>query len=252
MLPGIANTTTKDALLGGAMMLRQPAKGYRLTSDAVLLAAMTPLRPQARVLELGVGYGQVSLCLLARVPDISVTGLELMPQSAQLARVNANLNQVADRLTIIEGDVATTRLSGFDVVVSNPPYRLAASHTASDDPIKAAATIERVPLAMWCQAAAQALTQGQGSGSQAIFIHDARRQADLVSGMQAAGLADVTVLPLVSKPGQEAKRIIARARCGAPSVRVLDGLVLHQADGAWVPAAEAALRAPVAMNVWPE
>jgi len=28
--------------------------------------------------------------------------------------------------------------------------------------------------------------------------------------------------------------------------------VLHQADGAWVPAAEAALRAPVAMNVWPE
>ncbi len=34
--------TTKDAFLGGLLMLEQPAKGYRAGIDPVLLAATVP------------------------------------------------------------------------------------------------------------------------------------------------------------------------------------------------------------------
>ncbi|KGJ16313.1 methyltransferase, partial [Paracoccus sanguinis] len=50
--------TRDDAFLGGRLVLRQPARGYRAGMDAVLLAAACPARPGARVLELGCGAGR--------------------------------------------------------------------------------------------------------------------------------------------------------------------------------------------------
>src|SRR6056297_2259973 len=67
---------TRDALLGGRVWLRQPARGYRAGVDAVFLAAACPARPGARVLDLGCGVGAAALCLAARVPDLAITGVE--------------------------------------------------------------------------------------------------------------------------------------------------------------------------------
>jgi tRNA1(Val) A37 N6-methylase TrmN6 len=139
--------------LGGAIRLRHPAKGYRITSDSVILASLVPLPLGCRGLELGTGYGQVSLCLIARESSLHMTGLELMPQAAELARQNARLNKMSANFEIIEGDVATYGFSPvYDFVVANPPYRLAEGHTASPDPVKAAATVEQVPLLCWARA----------------------------------------------------------------------------------------------------
>ena len=48
---------TTDRLLGGRLILRQPARGYRVAVDTVLLAAAVPARPGARLVELGAGVG---------------------------------------------------------------------------------------------------------------------------------------------------------------------------------------------------
>ncbi len=229
------------------MRLRQPARGYRLTSDAVLLAALAPLRADIKVLELGTGYGQVLLCVLAREPSAQVTGLEKMPQAAALARENAKLNKVEDRFTVIEGNIASAQLSKFDLVLANPPYRQAHTHTASDDPVKAAATTEVEPLALWCKAAAQALT----ADGAALFIHDARREDDVLAGFTAAGLGRLCVLPLASKAGLEPNRIVVRARHGQ-GISKLSPLVLHEDDGRWRPEIDAVLRAPLALPLWPD
>lgn len=249
MSPGTASTITEDAFLGGALRLRQPAKGYRITSDSVLLAALVPLRLHLRVLELGLGYGQVALCLIAREPSIHVTGLELMPQAAELARQNARLNGLAACLEVVEGNVATYAPAPvFDVVVANPPYRLAGSHTASADPVKAAATTEQVPLRHWGRAAAAAL-RPEGT---AYFIQDARREADTLAALADAGLGDLTVLPLPSMPGGEALRVAVRARRGAAAVLRLPDYVLHEADGSWRAEIDSVLRTPAELPLWPK
>lgn len=239
---------TEDDLLGGTLRLRQPARGYRLTSDAVLLAALVQLRPGMRVLELGTGYGQVALCLLAREPSLHVTGVELMPQAAQLARENAALNGMVDLFTVIEGNITDLTLQGFDVVVSNPPYRQAQTHTASADPLKAAATTESLPLERWLAIAATALApQGQ-----LFLIHDARRESELLQACQQAELADVMLLPLQSKAEEAAKRIVVRARRGKAAITRVPALLLHAADGSWLPMAGEVLRQPRALALWPE
>ena len=63
---------TTDEFLGGKLKIKQPAKGYRIGIDTVLLASATKPRDNAKVLDLGCGVGGVSLCLLSNHPNISV------------------------------------------------------------------------------------------------------------------------------------------------------------------------------------
>lgn len=249
MSSGIASTITEDAFLGGALRLCQPAKGYRITSDSVLLAALVPLSMHMKILELGTGYGQVALCLIAREPSVHVTGIELMPQAAELARHNAKLNGMAAAFRVVEGDLAGQEFKPqYDVVVANPPYRLADGHTASADPVKAAATVEGVPLVKWAEAASAAL-KPEG---RAIFIHDARRESDLVSALQAVGLADIIVLPMASMPDSEALRVVVMARRGAVQLARLPDYVQHDANGKWLPEMDSVLRGPRELPLWPK
>ena len=100
--PGPAELT-EDGFLGGRLSLLQPARGYRAGVDPVFLAAATPARPGQSVLDLGCGVGTAALCLGARVPDLSLAGLERQPDYAALARENATRNGIP--LTVIEGDL---------------------------------------------------------------------------------------------------------------------------------------------------
>ena len=94
---------TEDAFLGGRLRLRQPADGYRAAIDPVLLAAAVPALPGDKVADLGCGVATAGLCLLTRLPGIRVTGLELQPWLAELARRNADLNGFAACTTLDSG-----------------------------------------------------------------------------------------------------------------------------------------------------
>ena len=51
------DAVTQDALLDGAVLLRQPEDGYRAAIDSVFLAAAVPAESGARVFEPGAGDG---------------------------------------------------------------------------------------------------------------------------------------------------------------------------------------------------
>ena len=65
---------TEDRILGGRVLLRQPAQGYRVAIDPVLLAAAAPARAGDLVLDVGCGVGAAALCLAARVPGVRAVG----------------------------------------------------------------------------------------------------------------------------------------------------------------------------------
>ena len=54
---------TIDSFLGGKLQIKQPARGYRIGIDTVLLASATKPKADATVLDLGCGVGGISLCL---------------------------------------------------------------------------------------------------------------------------------------------------------------------------------------------
>lgn len=103
---------TTDDFLGGKVRLRQPVDGYRATSDAVLLAAAVEAAGAARILDVGCGSGAVALCAAARCPNARITGIELQPEMAALARENIRLNELNERIDIVEADIRTKKIEG--------------------------------------------------------------------------------------------------------------------------------------------
>ncbi len=241
--------TTRDALLGGRVQLCQPAKGYRAAIDPVLLAAAVPARPGERVLDLGCGAGAAAICLLARVPAIEATGLELQGILARLAAANADLNGVAGRFTVVEGDVLSPppglAPGSFDRVMLNPPYLASGANRPPRASPRAMSTHEGdATLGDWL---ATALSMLKPKGALTV-IHRAERLEELLTGLEGRA-GGIRIFPLWPAAGKPAKRVLVTARTATAAPLVLAaGLVLHEPDGRFTPQAEAVLRGAKALE----
>jgi tRNA1(Val) A37 N6-methylase TrmN6 len=233
---------TRDVVLDGKVVLWQPDRGYRAGVDPVLLAASVEASSGARVLDLGCGVGAVALCLLARRPDVSVTGLEINPDLVTLARRNAVENRVETRLQIVSGSVdalpGDIAPGSFDLVVTNPPYMAAGTTAPSPEPGKRTAHVEaEADLETWVAAAARSL-KPRGF---LTLIHRADRLDHLLAVLRDR-FGGIVVHPLWPRTGVSAKRVILRARKdSAAPARLEAGTVLHAADGHYTTATAAAL-----------
>src|SRR5262250_212094 len=126
----IDSETSEDAILGGRLRLRQPLRGHRVGHDAILLAAATCARPTERAIELGAGVGAAAFAVAARVPGLKLTLVEIDPVLCALARHNARLNRLEDRVSVFDANaesIDSLKSAGlspenFDRVLMNPPF----------------------------------------------------------------------------------------------------------------------------------
>ncbi len=217
-----------DEFLGGKVRAWQPVRGYRAGLDPVLLAACVPARDGQTVLELGCGVGVASLCLARRVPGVQVTGLEIQPEYADLARRNAAENGA--NLTVLTGDLgaqpAELRQRQFDHVIANPPYFRREAGTAASDPGRDLALGGDTPLGLWVQAAAKRCAPR----GYVTFIQRVERLPELLSAMNQV-LGSLELLPLVPRAGRAPQLVLIRGRKGGRAeFRMHPGLVVHLGD----------------------
>ena len=208
--------------------------------DPVLLAAAVPAGDGDRVLDLGTGVGAAALCLAARVPGCTVTGLDLQPALTRLAAENIALNGMASRVSVVQGDIAEPPENlgrDYDHVMANPPYlpQERAEPSARDDP---SAVETGATLADWIDVAA---SRSRRKGT-VTLIHRADRLDELLALLRTVA-GDIAVMPLWPRQGIAAKRVLVRARTGVASpTRLLAGIALHETNGDYTTAAEAVLR----------
>lgn len=231
----------ENALLGGRVRLRQPAKGYRAGMDAALLTAASGAQAGERLIEAGCGAGAVLMQAAARAPGVKLTGVERDPAMAALARENAALNG-ADA-TIVEGDVGAgfraLGLEPFDRAISNPPFFDDPGALRAPSPGKHGAWMADDGLAAWTRFLLKAVREG----GRIVVIHRADRLADLLAllGETAGSFSIRPVHPYADEP---AKRVLVQAiKTGKAPLRLLPPLVLHdRAGGKHTAEAEAILR----------
>lgn len=241
---------TDDKFLCGRLRLLQPEKGYRAATDAVLLAAACPAVPGQSVLDLGCGAGAASLCLGARVAGLRLSGLEVQPEYADLARRNAARNGM--EMEVVEGDLSHMPRAlrrEFDHVIANPPW-YPPGGTPSPVPQRARALQVSLPLSVWVEVATRRLAPG----GWLTMIAGADSLPTLL-GALAPKLGSASVLPLAARDGRSALRVILRARKGGRAAfRLLAPFVIHQGaahDGdreSYTAAANAVLRDGAALS----
>ena len=212
----------------------------------MLLAASVPARPGERVLEAGAGAGAGLLCLAARVPGVHGLAVELDPGLAALARANFTRNGAAERVAVLEGDIAAVDVGTADHAMANPPW-FDPGGTPSPVPGRRLAK-QSVPgtLAVWTRAMAARL-RWRGTLTLAL---PAAAMADGLAALGAAGCGSFAVLPLWPRAGRPAKLVLLRGvRGGAGGCRVLAGLTLHEAKGGFTPEMDAVLRGGGALDL---
>ncbi len=242
---------SEDALLGGRVRLRQPAAGYRVAADPVLLAAAVPAKPGDRVLDIGAGTGAAALCLAFRVEGCRIVGLERDPALAALCRQNAAANGMAHAVEVVAGDLRAPppqlEPAGFDHAMANPPWHSGAGGRAPQNAQRAGAHVERgAAPADWVRFAAAMLRRG----GTVTMILLAERLDEHLAAYAAAGIGETAVVPLWSKgDGRPAHRVLLRGRRGirAP-VSLLPGFVLHTGEGGYCARIQDVLRQGAALD----
>jgi len=81
-------------------------------------------KTDARVAEIGVGSGAVSVAVLRERPDVRVIATDIDPVALDTASLNAAASEVRSRLDLVASDLLEPFREGefFDVICSNPPY----------------------------------------------------------------------------------------------------------------------------------
>lgn len=235
----------ETTLLRGRVKLLQPAKGFHASIDSVFLAAAVPVRAGWKILDVGCGVGSAGLCVLARAPKAQLTGIDVQEELVDLAHQNATLNGADCRF--FAGDLKTEKQvedNFFNAVLMNPPYQQGGTHTASPTKIKALSHGEEASgatLEDWVKYAHRKLKQG----GHLALVHRADRLDDVILALEKRRwFGSVEIFPLHSREGEDAKRVIVRARKEryAP-LKLKTGMVIHEKSGKYTSGAQKILDA---------
>lgn len=129
----------------GYKIIQNPDK-FCFGMDAVLLSGFATVRKNERALDLGTGTGIIPILLAAKTEGEHFTGLEIQEESADMANRSVELNNLQQRVRIVQGDIkeASTLFGcgSFGVVTCNPPYMLNDHGLQNDNMCKAIARHE--------------------------------------------------------------------------------------------------------------
>jgi len=104
----------------------QARSSYRFSVDSILLLNFVRVKNYEKIIDLGTGSGIIPLLLYGKRKGLSIYGIEIQKDLADMARRSVVLNKLQNSITIIQEDFRNVssifKNQQFNVVVSNPPY----------------------------------------------------------------------------------------------------------------------------------
>jgi tRNA1Val (adenine37-N6)-methyltransferase len=225
------------SLFEGRLSLYQYKKGYRFSIDTLLLAAFARERLRGSVADLGTGSGVLPI-LLARSPNIcSLTGFEIQPDLAELARRNVNLHDLGQRLSIEQADIKEIRslfkAESFDGAIANPPFYPLGTGRINPGSQDAAARHELLATLQDFVSAAAYLIK---NGRKFCAIFPATRSADLICTMRENRIEPKVLRCVHSRADETAVMVLIEGIKNAGSqTTILPPLVIYSTGQSYSP-----------------
>ena len=226
---------TQDTFFNGKITIRQSRGGYRYSVDAVILAHQVRPKPGDRILDLGTGCGIVPIILAIRYPQTYFYGIEIQQALADIAMQNVRDNGMEDQIEIVCQDLKALSQNQFpapmDIVISNPPYRRAASGRMNPNRQRAVARHEiKATLADVLAVAGRMLR----TAGKLIMIYSSERLTDLLVQMRAVRIEPKYIRFIHAKQDTEAKLVLVEGmKAGKPGLKAGAPLVMYHKDGAY-------------------
>ncbi|WP_442861133.1 tRNA1(Val) (adenine(37)-N6)-methyltransferase [Butyrivibrio sp. Su6] len=200
--------------------------------DAVLLSGFASAPDGGRVLDLGTGTGIIPILMAAKTGAKELVGLEIQPESAEMANRSVILNDLEEKVKIVEGDIKEAgelfEAASFDVVTSNPPYMIGGHGLQNPDGPKAIARHEVLcDLEDVVKAAARCLKPG----GKFYMVHRPFRLAEIMVVMNRYKLEPKRmrlVYPFIDKEPNMV--LIEGARGGKSRITVEPPLIIYESQ----------------------
>lgn len=203
--------------------------------DAVLLSGFAKAKEGDRVIDLGTGTGIIPILMEAKTEASDITGLEIQPESADMARRSVELNHLESKIRIVTGDIKeASSLFGaatFDVVTSNPPY-MTEHHGITNE--KSPKAIARHELLCTLEDVISQAAKLLRPGGSFYMIHRPFRLVDIMVLMREYHLEPKRmklVYPYIDKDPNMV--LIEGLRGGRPRLTVEKPLIVYQSPGVY-------------------
>ena len=226
-----------DDLQRNHFQIIQNPRRFCFGMDAVLLSGFAKAKAGARVLALGRGNGIIPILMAAKTEAEHLTGLEIQPESVDMAKRSVLLNDLTERVSIVEGDIkSASGLFGaavFDVVTCNPPYMPGQHGLVNSDQAKALARHE---IACTFEDVAREAGKLLRPGGTFYLVHRPFRLAEIISTLLTYKLEPKRMRLVYPFADQEPNMVLLEAcRGGNSRMRVEPPLIVYKEPGVYMP-----------------
>ena len=200
---------TTDFFVNQDIKIDQPEKGYRFSIDPFLLCSEIPPIKKQTVLDIGCGSGIIPILLKLKNPGITIFGVEIQKELADIAKKNIEKNSMGQNIRIICKDINQTKVQNFgekiDMIVSNPPYKKENTGRLNPDIQKAVARHEiRLNIEEFFICCKRLLKK---SGV-VYIIFPAERISDILNNMEKRSIKPSIIRFIHTKKDSNAKLVI--------------------------------------------
>ncbi|MEI3200102.1 MAG: tRNA1(Val) (adenine(37)-N6)-methyltransferase [Lachnospiraceae bacterium] len=224
-----------DDLHRNGFQIIQNKEKFCFGMDAVLLSGFAKVKEGEKVLDIGTGTGIIPILLAAKTPGQHFTGLEIQPESADMARRSVALNHLEEKISIVEGDVREAdqlfSAASFDVITSNPPYMTGSHGLVNPDMPKA---IARHEICCTLEDLVSQTEKLLRPGGRFFMVHRPFRLAEIMTVLTAHHLEPKRmrlVYPFVDK---EPNMVLLECiRGGKPRITVEKPLIVYKEPGVY-------------------
>ena len=231
LLPG---ERIDDLQRNGYRIIQDPSR-FCFGMDTVLLSGYAQAGEGARVLDLGTGTGIIPILMEAKTKAAQLIGLEIQKESAQMARRSVALNDLQDKIQIVDGDIKEAGqlfdAASFDVITCNPPYMISQHGLQNPDSPKAIARHEVLcTLEDVIKASARLLKPG----GKLYMVHRPFRLAELMVVMHDYKIEPKRMRLVHPFIDHEPNMVLIEGvRGGKPRMTVDSPLIIYESQGVY-------------------
>ena len=226
-----------DDLQRNGYRIIQDPKRFCFGMDAVLLAGFAHAVEEDRLLDLGTGTGIIPLLMEARYHCAQLTGLEIQPESADMAARSVALNGLSDKIRIVTGDIKEADSlfpsASFDCITCNPPYMIGAHGITNPDAPKA---IARHEILCTLEDVIRQTAKLLKPGGHFFLVHRPFRLAEIMTTLVKYKLEPKRMQLVYPYVDKEPNMVLLEAvRGGKSRMTVEKPLIVYREPGVYMP-----------------
>lgn len=170
------------------------------TAELVDIVVNEHFNQKVKILDIGTGSGCIAIALKHKLPQASVTAIDVSPEALAIARANAE--RLSTEVHFAEYDIllSDNDLGKFDVIVSNPPYVTESERGAMErnvldyEPATALFVPDADPLRFYRAIADRARHGLLANGGKLYFEINERFGAEMRQMLEDKGFNNVKIL----------------------------------------------------------